>query len=50
MPTEEMITVPGNLMEKNLSAIDEDTLSELEVRNRITLLADALNERATRTL
>ncbi|VDK69693.1 unnamed protein product [Onchocerca ochengi] len=50
MPTEEMITIPANIIEDDLAPIDEDALNDLELRSRIALLAHALNERATRGL
>ncbi|EFO20070.1 hypothetical protein LOAG_08419 [Loa loa] len=50
IPAEEMITVPNNVIEEDLVPVDEDALNDLELRNRIAVLADALNERATRGL
>lgn len=45
-----MITVPTAMIEDHLVPIDEDALNDLELRSRIAILANALNERATRGL
>ncbi|VDN02444.1 unnamed protein product [Thelazia callipaeda] len=50
LPAKKVITVPTNSAENELIPIDEDTLNEYELRNRIAGLANALNERATRAL
>ncbi|VIO96234.1 Uncharacterized protein BM_BM12849 [Brugia malayi] len=50
IPAEEMITVPTSMVEEGLIPIDEDALNDLELRGRIAVLANALNERATRGL
>uniref|UniRef100_A0AAF5Q090 Uncharacterized protein n=3 Tax=Wuchereria bancrofti TaxID=6293 RepID=A0AAF5Q090_WUCBA len=50
IPAEEMITVPTSMVEEGLVPIDEDALNDLELRGRIAVLANALNERATRGL
>uniref|UniRef100_A0A915Q8D7 Uncharacterized protein n=1 Tax=Setaria digitata TaxID=48799 RepID=A0A915Q8D7_9BILA len=40
--------MPTNGMEDDVVPIDEDALNDLELRSRIAILANALNERATR--
>ncbi|KAM3720294.1 Retinoblastoma-related protein [Dirofilaria immitis] len=50
IPAEEMVTLPTDMLEKNLASIDKDALNDLELRSRIAILANALNERATRGL
>lgn len=50
MPSEKMITLPITVIEDDLIPIDMDGLDDLELRSRIALLANVLNERATRGL
>uniref|UniRef100_A0A0R3RT00 Transposon MuDR mudrA n=1 Tax=Elaeophora elaphi TaxID=1147741 RepID=A0A0R3RT00_9BILA len=49
MPSK-MIAVPSTVIENELVPIDDDALDDLELRSRIAVIADALNERATRGL